>query len=286
MITFALPLSAGTAVRLYTTLIPGATHMRVLRKTADTFTGPTDPNAAVVVDSFAADAIIDLSGLVNGTQYFYRCYDWLANAWFDNGASVPAIPATTYIDDTLDPQELVRDRVQLGIAAEVAAGKLIPASGSIAVTTAPFALAEGISFPTISVHLESTGPAERGIGDEVLDFFDAPTGLWDDDEGWIARFSLTIAAVSLNPDERISLRKALRRVIQANLPIFADAGMVLVEFQQTDNELFSENNAPLYMTSGAFSCVAPAFVRVTEPTITDVTVSETSLNPVTGRPYP
>lgn len=286
MINLCQALPAGNAVRIYLTLPSYAAYSRLLRKTSDTFSGPTDPAASVVVDTFTEGAIVDIVDLVNGTTYYYHAWNWVSGAWADSGPSFSAIPATTYIDDRLDPQELVRDRVQLGIAAEVLAGNLFPPSGVIQVTTAPFALAEGITFPTISVHLESTGPAERGIGDSISDYFDVPTSLWDEDEGWLARFSLTIAGVSLNPDERISLRKALRRVIQANLPIFADAGLALIEFQQTDSESFQENNAPLYLTNGAFSCIAPSYIRTTEGLIADVVVTEIPDNPLTGLPYP
>jgi hypothetical protein len=61
--------------------------------------------------------------------------------------------------------------------------------------------------------------------------------------------------------------------------------MVLVEFSQQDTEHFSENNAPLYFTNGAFSCLAPAYIRVQETSISDVMQSATALNPLTGQPY-
>lgn len=275
MITYAIAIPAGNAVRIGLMLPDGIYYSRLLRKGANTFSGPADPGAVVVIDTFAEEEVVDLNGLTNGTQYFYHVYDWNGSAWVDGGNSLSATPAASYIDDSPDPQEFVRERVQLGINAEISAGKLFPPSGAIQVTTAPFALPDGISFPTISVHLESTGPAERALGDSISDFHDQPTGLWDTDEGWLARVSLTVSAVSLNPDERISLRKALRRIIQANLPIFASAGMQLVEFQQTDSEQFTEGNAPLYLTNGAFSCIAPAYVRTTEGVISDVTVSAT-----------
>lgn len=273
MISLARPLSAGNAIRLYLSLPAGAKYMRILRRTADVFTGPTDAGAAVVIDSFAGASYIDHAGLDNGTVYFYRAYNRVGTTWVDTGPSSFATPATAYIDDTLDPQELVRDRIQLGINAAVVRGELIPETGSVAVTTAPFALADGISFPTVSVHLESTGPAERGIGDEVEDFYDPALAEYIGSEGWLSRFSLTIAGVSLNADERISMRKTLRRIVQSNLPLFADAGMVLIEFQQTDSEQFAENNAPLYLTNGAFSCIAPAFIRDQTGSISDVTVT-------------
>jgi hypothetical protein len=49
--------------------------------------------------------------------------------------------------------------------------------------------------------------------------------------------------------------------------------MALVEFSQTDSEQFTENNVPLYLSTGAFSCVAPAFIRDADSLITDVTLA-------------
>lgn len=48
---------------------------------------------------------------------------------------------------------------------EVAAGSLTP-QNPIKVTTAPFALRGGISLPTVSVHLEQTGPQDGVLGEE------------------------------------------------------------------------------------------------------------------------
>lgn len=278
------PLIAGNACRLHTVLPAGAVFMRILRRTADAFLGATDTGADLVVDSFAEDSFVDMTGLVNGTTYYYHCYDWRSGGWVDSGPTFAATPNSEWIDDNLDPQELVRNRIALGLASEIARGNLHPPSGAIQVTTAPFSLPD-IAFPTVSVHMESTGPADRSIGDELEDFYDVALNGYVSTEGWLARYSLTIAGVSLNADERLALRKALRRVVQVNLPIFADAGLALIEFQQTDSEQFSENNAPLYVTSGAFSCVAAAYIRGLSGALSDVTVTERSINPLTGAPY-
>jgi hypothetical protein len=61
---------------------------------------------------------------------------------------------------------------------------------------------------------------------------------------------------------------------------------VLIEFQQTDSESFSENNAPIYITNGAFSCLAPAFIRTPATSITAVPLTVYPLDPLTGLPYP
>lgn len=273
MIRMLEPLSAGNAVRLMLSLSPWAEYQRILCKQVDNFSGPADSFALTVADDCGSDFLVDArDSLVNGVEVFYRAFEFDGSTWHDQGVSFPAIPASSYTPDKLDVQEFVRDRMQLGITGAIAAGRLFPQSGGIQVTTAPFSLAESTTFPTISVHLESTGSADRGIGDEFEDFYAQLETKWVGTEGWLSRTALNIVGVSQNADERIQIRKTIRQIIQANLPVFSGASMTLIEFSQTDSEQFSENNVPLYMTNGAFSCLAPAWIRETEGTISEVTL--------------
>jgi hypothetical protein len=273
-ITFAQALSAGNAVKLVTPLAPGSAYQRILCKTSDTFTGPDDANALTVADDWGADFLVDArDSLVDGQAVYYRAYDFVASAWQDQGLSFPATPATAYVPDDLLVQEFVRERLQLGLVGAVAAGRLVPASGAIPVMTAPFSIADNTPFPCVSVHLESAGQDHRVIGDQMEDFFASLEGDWQSTEGWLSREALNIVGVSQNADERIQMRQVLRQIIIANLPVFAGAGLSLIEFSQTDSEQFTENNVPLYLTNGSFSCVAPAFIRDTDPLLTDITIN-------------
>lgn len=269
-----VPLSAGNAVKLVLRLSTGSAYQRILCKTSDTFTGPDDPNALMVVDLCSSDFWVDArDSLVNGVPVFYRAYEWIATNWVDIGGSFGVTPATSYVPDVLDVQEFVRARVQLGITAAVARQQLFPPSGAIEVVTAPFGLSETTTFPTISVHLENTGPDVRGLGDEVEgDLFVSPD-TWYATEGWLAQTSLNIVGVSQNADERIQLRKVLRQIIQANLPVFSGVGMSLIEFRQSDSEEFVENNTPLYRTNGSFNAVAPAWIRSPAGIIDEITLN-------------
>lgn len=270
-------------MRLLLALAPDSTAMRILRRTDDAFAGPDDPNAVLVGDDWEDTWLVDSGDdLTDGVQVWYRCFDWVDGAWVDQGISFAATPAVNFEPDGLDPQEFVRDRMQTGIAYAVAQNWLLPASGSIEVTTAPFQLSETVTFPTVSVHLESTGPADRAIGDSLIDEFDQFSGQFEGTEGWIARTSLNIVGVSQNPDERIQLRKVLRQVVQANLPVFAGAGLRNIEFSQTDSEEFRENNVPLYKTNGMFSCLSPAWIRAGAGAPPTVVFSADILTP--GRP--
>ena len=269
MIQQIFPLSAGNALRLYLAPPVGATSWRVLRRTTDAFTGPDDAGAVVVVDASTDSTVLDWNGLVNGTAYFYCVYFLVAGAYVASEVGT-ATPIATYEDGGPDLQELLRDRLTLGLAVEVARGVLLPPSGAIAVYTAPFGFADAMSLPCLSVHVDSTGPSERMIGENLLPDFEDMTG-WHATEGWLATWRLAIVAVSLNGDERILLRKAIRRIIQANLPILSAYGVLMPDFQQTDAEAQgAEGDAPLYFSRGSFTCLAPAFVTDTVGTIADV----------------
>lgn len=144
MIAAVLPLAVGNAVRLILAPPAGTVGTRVLRRTADSFTGPDDQGAVVVLDA-SADTVLDTTGLVNGIPYFYRAWHRTpAGAWIAT-PSVSCTPASTYTDESTDPQTVVRERLGLGLAAEIKRGLLKPASGKIPVLTTPFALPENIT---------------------------------------------------------------------------------------------------------------------------------------------
>ena len=77
----AFPLSAGNAVRVFITPPAGALWWRVLRRTADVFTGQDDAGAVVALADGTDNTALDIAALVNGTAYFYRAYFWDGTAW-------------------------------------------------------------------------------------------------------------------------------------------------------------------------------------------------------------
>jgi len=175
----------------------------------------------------------------------------------------------TYEDASTDALSVVRDRIDYGLAVEVARGVLIPKSGGISVLTAP-PVFEQTRWPMVSVHLLSEGPQQRGVGEIVeTDFYDGDD--WTESEGWLARAQIAVIGWSLNPDERIALRQALRRVVIANLPVFDACGMLQIEFMQQDIDAVSgEYPAPVYQAAGTLTCLAPIVVHGRADPITDV----------------
>jgi hypothetical protein len=270
MIKTIQPLAVGNALRVFVDSPAQTLYWRLLRKTADTFTGPTDVGAQLVAQS-TDTSVLDTESLVNGTTYWYRAYYWNGTAWLTS-ASVSAIPNATYADASTDVVDVLVKRLAAGLAVEVTRGVLSHKQGAIPVLSAP-PIVDQVKWPLISVHLQSEQPQDRSLGEAGIgEALDPTTGEFLGEEGWLAGVQCTIIAWSLNPDERVLLRKCLRRLIVANLPVFEANGMVRVDFSMADMEDLEANNAPLYQVMCTFSCEAP--VRVTQSSgdvIVDVT---------------
>lgn len=274
-IASTFPLPAGNAVQLVVQMPAGAVRYRVLRRPVDSFTGPTDPAATLAADDVTFGDVVDITGLVNGVTYYYRVYYRdAAGAWMDVVDSAVATPAATYSGGPLDVQTIVRERLELGLAEEVRRGVLKPKTGKIDVLLAPFALADGnFAFPTVSVHLEHEVPEYRVLGETLAPDTHKPDGGWTETMGWLARTTLNVVGVSLNPTERVTLRRAIARIMRTNIPIFSSRDMNMIEFSQRDHEDTDAYQAPLYFTLGTFSCTAPAWVTDDLGEIEEVQVS-------------
>src|SRR3546814_5775446 len=134
------------------------------------------------------------------------------------------------------------------------------------VLTAPPQVADDRRLPVVTVGLRSETPPGRVVGEDMTgDDFQSIGGFWRESEGWLSEVTLDITGWSLNPDERIELRRALRRIIVGNLPVFDNAGMVQIGLTVQDRDfLKGEFGAPLYACVNSFTCMAPVIVRSQE----------------------
>lgn len=280
MILFVENLNAGNAVKLIVKPQAGATKWRLLRRTDDAFAGESDPGAVLVCeDDKAYSAVVDSTALVNGVTYYYRFYALVAGIWLDaSGQSVVSVPAATYNDETTDVLSFVLSRVDLGIKTEVARGTLKPESGKIPVHNAPPVFG-ATPWPTVSIHLDSDGPRERFLAEDMA-VAEHVDGQWIDGDGWLAETRLSIVGWSINPTQRINLRKSLRAILTANLPVFEAVGMETIEFNFRDDEDLNSYPAPVYMTHAAFSCLSPVIVTGAWRDIDDVVVTHTPIEEV------
>lgn len=262
MITTAMPLSAGNAIRLFLDPPAGATTWRVLRKGADDFVDEND-DGAIAVYQGDERVVVDASYLQNGVAQFYRPFYWVSGAW-QPGATTMATPNATYEDASTDALDILRDRLEAGLFVECERGNFRTKTGTIGVLTAPPTV-DTANFPMVTVHLSGENPEVRGVGEDIGGLgFDELEGEWLDTEGWIARVQLAIIVWSLNPDERRDLRKAVRAIIVANLSVFEGLGVSQISLALQDVDAVNgEFNAPIYQSLGTFDCLAP--VRVASP---------------------
>lgn len=272
MLTMIVPLPIGNALRVFWSAPAGAARTILLRKATNDISGPADSGATKVYDSRDVDLVSALDYRVaNGTTYYYRDYHHDGVAWVDGGLTMAAVAAATYVDESADPLSLVRDRLEAGLAVEVTRGNLTHETGAIPVLTAP-PVYEETRWPVVTVHLQNESPAERFLG-ETFGPDSSDGDDWAEREGWLARQSLDVIGWSLNPDERVELRKALRRVLVGNLSVLDSEGLTSVDFSFSDIEDFESYNAPVYQVRCSMTANFPVQVGGTVPAIIDVTVS-------------
>lgn len=265
MIQFIHPLPVGNAIRV--NLVPPATakRWRLLRRTDDQFGDQDDPQAVLIHDG-ALRSVLDTAGLVNGTTYWYRAYYYDGATWTASAAA-SAIPSAMFTDESVDAIDVVIERMRLGLANEVAAARLHPPKGKalIEVLKAPPQFPD-TPLPVVTVHCTQDSSAERLIGDDLYPDDLQDDGDWIEDEGWLSRWSMEIIGWTLNPDARATLRKSLKAIIAGNMGVFADRGLVQLEFEASDVEDFQTYGAPMYMVSCRLTCLAPtALTSVTAP---------------------
>jgi hypothetical protein len=273
MISIIRPLPIGNALRLFIEPPSGAIYWRVLRKGSDTFTGVDDTSALVVFEG-DLKCIVDTESLPNEQMAFYKPFYRIGTAWVE-GATAHGTPAAYYHDHSTDVVAYLRERIEAGMAIEVERRNIVTELGYVQVFTAPPSLEQNIQFPLVTVELDHEAPGERGIGEDVYgDEFDGEG--WDDSEGWLAAVSVSIVGWSLNSDERIEMRKALRRILVANLGVFDSKGMQQISFSLSDiNAVNGEFGAPVYQCLCNFSCIAPVRVSGRVNAIEDVEVTVT-----------
>lgn len=261
MIHMVQPLSVGNALRLYLEPPAGAVRWKILRKGSDSFSGPADESAAVIYEGNER-VVVDARYLTNDVRAFYRPYYTTDGINWTAGPTASGTPAATYEEQSSDVLALLRERLESGLQVEVQRGNLVNDLGYIQVYAAAPSLERDLTFPLVTLHLDSEDPSVRGIGEALgTDDFDAIGDDWTESEGWLADVRISVIGWSLNADERIELRKAIRRIVIANLSVFAGEGWQQVNLSLQDNDAISgEYPAPIYQVVGSFTCLAPAVV--------------------------
>ena len=275
MINFAYAPPWGNATSLVVVpdySVPGVARWCVVRRTDDDFIGVDDPEAVVVAageGDVEMTQVLDYQGLTNGQPYWYQHYLHVDGTWAPSGEPVSVTPA--YLAEPLytapDLAGLVRERLALGLAAEVQAGHLRHESGAIPVLSAQ-PLIDAVKLPVVTVILTDRRAEVRGIGEGVLpDQWDADGHFWSVYEGWLDRSTVQIAVWSLNHQDRLRLRDAVQRVLMLNLPILDAAGFLTPELSEADSADFESFNAPAFQSVFTLSCLHASLVRAKAPAI-------------------
>lgn len=271
MISMIQPLPVGNSLRVFLEPPTGAVRWRVLRKGSDTFAGHDDDEALVAFEG-DTKVFVDSASLQNEVMAFYHPFYQFADGSWQSSRTSHSTPVSSYLEYTTDVMSTVRDRLEAGLLVEVQRGNLNAELGYVQVYTAPPSLERDLRLPLVTVHMENESPAERAIGEDISgDYFDLLDFDWTETEGWLAQVQITFVGWSLNSDERLELRKALRRIIVANLPVFEAHGFVQVSLSQQDADAVNgEYGAPVYQVINSLSCLAPVRVGQDIPAIREV----------------
>lgn len=275
MISMIQPMAIGNALRVFLTPPENAQYWRVLRKGTDDISDPEDENAALVYEGDIR-AFIDTHFLTNEVRAYYTPFYRINGAWV-RGQGNYGTPSSTYEDYSTEVLSVMRERLEAGLTVEVERGNILNELGYIQVLTAPPNQSSGsISFPLVTLTLEDERPEMRGIGEDTFGELEDPEDqTWLEQEGWLANVRVVIVGFSLNPDERLELRKAIRRVIVGNLTVLADKGIILPMLSLSDVDAVNGEygDTPMYLVTGEFTCTAPVRVgQMAGGVITDVNV--------------
>jgi len=267
MITKLIPLISGNAVSLELSPPVAALYWRILRNTSGVF---ANENAQTIVYQGEGTELVDYDDLENGTPYFYKVFYWNGTAWISSQAAQAVTPALLFTDTSVDPQELVRARLDSGLNALIAAGKLTHPRNHITVLNASPQI-EDTAFPVVTVHLQSDNPDNRFISDFTDNAIDSI--------GWYSAVDLEVVAWCINGDERHDLRAAIKSVLIANLELFNASGLLQISTKFSDSEDFESYQCPIYRTHVSFSCLSDSSIHDdTDYALLDsITVTPTSL---------
>ncbi|MDR0529448.1 MAG: hypothetical protein LBG69_07570 [Zoogloeaceae bacterium] len=241
--------------------------MRVYRRDAPClFIDPADTETKLIYEGDPISGLTDYVAIDNRRPYFYGAFYRVADSW--SGGSVKSVtPSFLFRDMSSDVVGIVRDRLELGLRSYVERGEILHPSGGIPVLIAS-PLLEETTLPVVTVHLQSDAEEQDFIGGDLgLSAYEAEDDVWRDVEGYLSRYRLTIIAWSLNADERLAMRRAVKAVLLANWVVFDAAEMKEISMTFSDHEDFQSYAAPVYQAHCDFTCLAPSAVETDVPSV-------------------
>ncbi|MCE2580784.1 hypothetical protein LDL36_20495 [Komagataeibacter sp. FNDCR1] len=266
----ASPLACGSAVRLIVSPPAGARYWRLLRGTVAP-TGPDDQAATVLASCSTVTDRLDWQGLTDGTPYSYAVYYWDGAEW-SAPDTAQATPAQAMDFDEVEPVSVLLERFRKGVAAELTAARIQVPSGEIKVVSSPLMSDGRATWPMVVIHLNSSTPFAQFVGDEVrppTDNGDGTVSVW---KGEIYDYNVTVSGWSPNEVERLSLRKMLWRIFEANRLLLADLGFMNATLSQRDSEDLEQKNCPLFISEGVIAFQMMHWTAEIVPKLQSITV--------------
>lgn len=255
MIRYAHPLCSGHAIHVVLQPPPGAVSMRLLRRWDAEFIGWDDPEAFLVQSSAPCAGVTDWRGLIDDVPVYYCAYYRVSDQW-QASAVVTATPVAQVYLPHPEALDVLRERIEQGLNALVQADVLRHPSGAFSVLTAPPQI-EQATFPVVSIQMQSDSPEMQFIGADVTEAFHQPDGAGVQAfSGYLSRVQLQVGIMSLNPDERRLLRRAIQEQLVRDVPVLEQAGVQALEMTFNDDEDFVSFDAPLYRSIGHLSCLS------------------------------
>lgn len=241
---------------------------RVLRKETNDISGALDPSAFLVHDG-SERFLTDSRLLTNGVVYYYAVYGETSPGVWGISSTASVTPAASFVDISLDVQEIVRERLEVSLQSMIQRGQVSLTKPSIPVMSIPF-YQQGSDLPVVTVLFSNGSSVAHGLGEQVAqEVHDGSS--WIGSQGWHSGITLEVSAWSLNAEERNVLRRALTAAIAANLWILEEQGLNMVEVQSVqDSEDTQSMNAPIYQTVMRLGCQAVVAVTDEDGSFVDV----------------
>lgn len=293
------PFAFGGAVRVFWINPTDATfdHVKVLRKTTGTFSGPSDPAATLIYTGrglrtpsyqpvFRADpataevrvrSLVDAQGVLWATTYYYALYA-LNAAETDVSAAVIVSTTTPEISafEEVDLIAVLMDYVRAYFQRQIQTGALVlrPGITELPVLDGP-PLIDTVALPCLSIHLDADAPEAFALGDALTDG-DASGDARVYRRGYLGTLTLAVTGWTENPDTRRALYRQLKACLISVRPLLADLGAINPTIAGHYAEDFEQYNLPMYLAALTLTATVETSVRAVPvaPSVVTVEVRE------------
>ncbi|MDO8357315.1 MAG: hypothetical protein Q7U76_13070 [Nitrospirota bacterium] len=241
-------------------------HVKILRKTTDTISGPTDPSAIVIytgsgnvcapyrgifmpVDDVTLARyrkVLDVVTVGYGTTYYYAIFACnLDETDISVAALIQARTPNVSAFEEIDILQLLIDYINPYMNAQIVADSLALRDGqTINVLNGP-PLLDCATWPMVSVHLDDDHPSDFSIGD-VVGTDDVTGDAVLHRRGYMSDASISVVGWTDNPDVRKSLYRNLKGCLISVRQLLEQLGFMNIVVSGRYAEDFESYGLPLF----------------------------------------